>query len=139
MSKSVPFQTIQFSINTQFKCKYSLIVKKLLFKAIQFSQTVLIQTIQFNISMQLVLFDPYTGPYQVLLFWVDLGAMAIKGWSAFLKVPHHGNLTIRLFIVISGHSLGESYFSVEKQSVYSTAPADWANYKYKYCIYSLNA
>ena len=28
MSKTVPFQTIQFSISTQLKCKYSLIVKK---------------------------------------------------------------------------------------------------------------
>ena len=28
MSKTVQFQTIQFSISTQFKCKYSLIVKK---------------------------------------------------------------------------------------------------------------
>ena len=27
MSKTIPFQTIQFSISTQFKCKYSLIVK----------------------------------------------------------------------------------------------------------------
>ena len=29
MSKTVQFQTIQFSINTQFKCKYSLIVKNI--------------------------------------------------------------------------------------------------------------
>ena len=27
MSKTVQFQTIQFSINTQLKCKYNLIVK----------------------------------------------------------------------------------------------------------------
>ena len=27
MTKTVQFQTIQFSISTQFKCKYSLIVK----------------------------------------------------------------------------------------------------------------
>ena len=52
-SKTVPFQTIQFSINTQFKCKYSL-SKTFLFQAIQFGQTVLIQTIQFGISMQAV-------------------------------------------------------------------------------------
>ena len=47
MSKKVPFQAIQFSISTQFNCQ-----KHLYFKAIQFSQTVLIQTIQFSISMQ---------------------------------------------------------------------------------------
>ena len=49
---------------------------------------------------------------------VDLGAMAMKGWSTFPKVsaslePHHQ-------IVY--------YPSPEVQLVYSTAPADWANY-----------
>ena len=29
MSKTVQFQTIQFTISTQFKCKYSLIVKNI--------------------------------------------------------------------------------------------------------------
>ena len=35
----------------------------------------------------LVLFDPYIGPYQVLLLRarVDLGAMAMKGYSASPK------------------------------------------------------
>ena len=43
MSKTVQFQIIQFSISTQFRCKYSLIVKKtFLFRAIQFSQAILI-------------------------------------------------------------------------------------------------
>ena len=31
MSKTVPFQTIRFSISTQFQCKYSLIVKNISF------------------------------------------------------------------------------------------------------------
>ena len=46
--------------------------------------------------MQLVLFNPKIGPYQVLPCWarVDLGAMAVKGYSAFPKgpaslEPHH--------------------------------------------------
>ena len=43
--KNVRFQTIQFGINTQFKCKYSLIVKTFLFQTILFSQAVLIQLI----------------------------------------------------------------------------------------------
>ena len=36
----------------------------------------------------LVLFDPYIRPYQVppIWAWVDQGAMAMKGCSAFLKV-----------------------------------------------------
>ena len=46
MSKTVLFQIIQFSINTQIKCKYGLIVKTFQLQAIQFSQT-----IQFSISM----------------------------------------------------------------------------------------
>ena len=59
MSKTVPFQTIQFSISMQFKCKYIVYLSKtFLFQAIQFSQTVLIQTIQFSIIMQLILFNP---------------------------------------------------------------------------------
>ena len=58
--KIILFQTIQFSVSTvsmsstQYKCKHSLIVKKVLFQAIQFSQTVLIQLIQFSISKKFV-------------------------------------------------------------------------------------
>ena len=50
----VLFQTIQFRISTQFKSNYSLIVKTFLFQAIQFSQAVLIQLIQFNISTDFI-------------------------------------------------------------------------------------
>ena len=52
--KIVLFQIIQISISTQFKCKYSLIVKSFLFQAIQFSQVVLIHLIQFSISTDFV-------------------------------------------------------------------------------------
>ena len=59
MSKTVPFQTIHFSISTQFTCKYTVYLSKtFLFQAIQLSQTVLIPTIQFSKSRQLVLFNP---------------------------------------------------------------------------------
>ena len=87
--KTVLYQTIQFSISTQFECKYSLIVKNISTQAIQFSQTVLIQTIQFSISMLLVLFNAFIGPSQGLPFRarVELGAMAMKGYSAFPKAP----------------------------------------------------
>ena len=58
MSKTVPFQTIQFSISTQFKCKYTVYLSKMfLFQAIQLSQTVIIQIIPFNINIQLVLLN----------------------------------------------------------------------------------
>ncbi len=49
MTKAVQFQIIQFIISTQFKCKYSLIMKTFLFRVIQFSQAVLIQLIQFTL------------------------------------------------------------------------------------------
>ena len=54
VSKIVQFKTIQFSKSTQFKCKYSLIVKKTLFRAIQFSQAILLQLIQFCKSTDFV-------------------------------------------------------------------------------------
>ena len=49
MSKTIPFQTIRFSISMQFKYKYTVYLSKIfLFQAIQLSQIVLIQTIQFS-------------------------------------------------------------------------------------------
>ena len=90
MSKTVPFQTIQFSLSTQFKCKYTFYLSKsFLFQAIQFSQTALIETIQFSINMQLVLFNLWRGPLQVLPLQaiVDLGVMVKKGYSAFPTIP----------------------------------------------------
>ena len=41
------------------------------------------------------------------------------------KLQHYWNLTIRLFSVTLG---GGSYPSAEKQSLYSTAPTDWATH-----------
>ena len=108
MSKTVPFLTIQFCISTLFKCKYSLIFRNISIWAIQFSQTVLIQTFQFSISVQIVLFNPQVGPYQVLPFRarVDLGAMAMKGVLHSPKLQDYSNLTIRLFSVISRILIG---------------------------------
>ena len=60
-------------------------------------QTFLFLTVQFSIKpfvcsqfkCQTVLFDSYIGPFQVLPFQarVDLGGMAMKGYSAFPKAP----------------------------------------------------
>ena len=56
-------------------------------------KTVLFQTIQFRISTQFkyqtILFNLMIWPYQVLPLRVrvDLGAMAMKGYSAFPKAP----------------------------------------------------
>ena len=58
---------------------------------------------------------------------VDLEAMAMKEYSAFPKLQHYWSLTIRLLSVIfPGHSLVVFFSSAAMQSVYSTAPNDWA-------------
>ena len=61
----------------------------------------------------------------MLPFWakVDLGAMAMKGCSAFPKSPASLEPPIRLFSVISRILIG---CLTEVQSVYSAAAADWA-------------
>ena len=50
---------------------------------------------------------------------MELEAMAIKEYSAFLKAPALQSLTIRLFNVITRTLVGKSYSSTEMQSVYS--------------------
>ena len=59
---------------------------------------------------------------------VDLGAMAMKGYSAFLKVPELLETHIRLLSVIYRTLMGggESYPCAEVLSMYFTAPVDWA-------------
>ena len=100
MSKTVPFRIIQFSISTQFKFKYTVYLSKtFLFQAILFSQIVLIQTIQFSVSMQLVLFNPircyHTGTEWTWEQWQWRGTLYSP------KLQHHWSLTIRSFSVIS--------------------------------------
>ena len=58
--------------------------------------------------------------YQVLRLRarVNLGAMAMKGYSAFPKAPALMEPHLQI-VSYTGHSAG-------KRSVHSTAPADWA-------------
>ena len=101
-------------------------------------QTVLFQTIQFSIShlfafslnVKQFYLTPLIEPYQVLplRIRVDLGVMAMKGYTAFAKVsplldPHYQ--MVYFHIQDTCCEVEEFYPSVEKQSVYSTAPADW--------------
>ena len=50
-----------------------------------------------------------------------------------LRIPHRSSITEAspsdCLVSYLGHALGESYLSAEMQSVYSTAPADWAKVK----------
>ena len=60
MLKTVQFQTIQFSINTQLKCKYYLIVKNISISSNSVCQVVVIETVQFSLMKNLV----YTVKFQ---------------------------------------------------------------------------
>ena len=86
--KTVLFQIIQFSVSMQFKCKYGLIVKNISISNYSVYSR-LGHTVQFSISMPFVLFNPLIGSYQVLPHRarMDLGAVAMKGFSAFPKAP----------------------------------------------------
>ena len=76
--------------------------------------------------MQLVLFNLLIGPYQVLPFRARVEQWQWRGALHSPKFQYHLNLIIVLFTVISRTLIGRSYPAVEVQSMYSTAPADWA-------------
>ena len=87
----------------QFKCKNSLIVKNISIQAIQFNQT-----IQFSLSMPLVLFNPLdralsgaTKPGQN-----GPGSNGNERCSVFPKAPALLEPHQQMFCVILGHSLG---------------------------------
>ncbi len=67
--------------------------------------------------MQLVLFNPYIEP-------------GSNGNEGVLRIPQSSRITVTspsdCLVSYPRHSLGVSYPSAEVQSVYSTAPADWA-------------
>ena len=105
VSKTVPFQTFQFSISTQFKCKYTVYLSKtFLFQAIQFSQAFFIQTLQFSISMRLVLFNQSgaTNPSQ--------SGPGSNGNEGVLCIPQSSSITgaspSDRLALYWGHSLG---------------------------------
>ena len=89
--KTVLFQTIQYSIRTQFKCQ-----KQFFFKYITSAwvcclnfKIFLFQTIQLSISPQFSSIWPMNRTLTCVTLpgRVDLGAMAMKGYSAFPKAP----------------------------------------------------
>ena len=82
---------IQFSINKYIFCFHRVRYKTVLFQAILFSA-----------STQFYLFELLIESYLVLPLWasVVLRGIAIKGYSAFQKLHHYWNLTIRLFCVV---------------------------------------
>ena len=95
----------------QFKCQ------TILFEAILFSISALFSSIWPIDRTQSVSITKPEWPWERWQW---------RGTSYFPKLPHYGNLTIRLFSVIFRTLFGKSYASVEMQSVYSTVPADGA-------------
>ena len=109
---TVLFQTIQFSISTQFKM----------------SKTVLFQAIQFSRSTQ---FSFIWSIDSTLLGATTLGqnGPGSNGSKGVLHIPQSSSITEASLLdpleSCQGHSLEESYPSTEMQLVYSTAPVGW--------------
>ena len=112
MSKTLLFQTIQFSISMQFKCKYKVYLwKTFLFQAIQFSQKVLMQIIQFSISTQFNSIWPIdrTLSGATTLSRVDLGTLGMNEYFNFPKAPallepHHRIVCVISRTLVGGRS-----------------------------------
>ena len=99
--------------------------KTFLFQAVQFNQT-----IHFSISKPLVLFNPWIR----ILSGATTPGQRVPGNDGndgVLRIPQSSSITgtspSDCLVSYLGHSFGESYPSAEKQPMYSTAPADWAN------------
>ena len=105
MSKTVLFQTIQFCIRTQLKCKYSSIVKNISISSYSVIQTVLILTIQYFRCYHSNSSNSNNSVFQVLPFRARVEQWQWRGAPHSPKLQHYWNLTIRLFSVISGLSL----------------------------------
>ena len=108
------------SVKHKFKCKYGLIVKNVSISSYS------VYSIHFSISMLLVLFNPYRGQ----------SGPGSDGNEGVLRIPQStstaGTSSSDCLVSYLGHSLEEgSYPSAEAQSVYSTAPADWAIHSFK--------
>ena len=76
--------------------------------------------------MQIVLFDPSIGPYQVLPLWARVDQRIKQG----LRVPQSSSITEAspsdYIVSYPGHLLEESYPFAEMHLVYSAAPTNWA-------------
>ena len=76
----------------------------------------------------LVLFDPWIGPLSGATT-SSLSGPGSDGNKGVLCIPQSSCITgttpSDCLVSYPGHSLVGSYSSTEKQSVYSTAPADW--------------
>ena len=75
MSKTVPFQTIKFSISTHFKCKYSVIVKNI------------------SISSYSVLSNSSNSNFSVLHKYAVQSGPGRNGDEEVLRIPQSSSIT----------------------------------------------
>ena len=79
--------------------------------------------------MLLILFNPYIGPLSGATTPGQSGPRS-DGNEGVLRIPQNSSIAgtspSDCLVSYPGYSLVGSYPSAEKQSVYSTAPADWA-------------
>ena len=109
--------------------------KTFLFQTIQFIQTVLIEPIQFIISMQFNSVKPIDMTLSGAIAPGQNGPGS-DGNDGVLCILQSSNVTgtspSDCLVSYPGHWLEEgSYPSAEMKSVYSTAPADWAIASFK--------
>ena len=111
--------------------------KIFLFQAIQFSQTVLIQTIQFSISMQFSSIWPIDRALSYATIPGQSGSVSDNN-EVELCTPQSSSITgtspSDCLMSYPGHSFGVGwcfYPSAEVLSMYSTAPANWETHRVK--------
>ena len=121
--KTILFQTIQFSVSTASMSKtVPFQTRIVLFRAVQFSTSTQFSSIwPIDRTLSSATTAGQSGP-------------GSDGNEEVLRIPqseHYWNLTIRLFSVIYRTFMRGVLPPVEVQSVYSTAPADWARERLK--------
>ena len=119
------------------QCKYSFNVKKFHFKQFSFAwvhslniKTVIFQVIQFSICMHFRSIWLIDRTLSGTTTWGE-SEPGSDGNEGVLCIPQSSGITRTsssdCLVSYPGHSLGESYPSAEKQSVYSTDPTEWAS------------
>ena len=91
--------------------------------------TVLFQTIQFSTNTEFSSISPIDRALSSATTQNQSGPWS-DGNEGVLRIPQISSITEAspsdCLVLYTRHSLGESYPSAEKQSVYSTAPVNWA-------------
>ena len=123
MSKTVPFQTIQFNISMLFN------IKIISISSYSVCKTVLIETIQISISMKFIFIQAIDRALSGATI-LDQSRPRSDGNNGVLHIYLSPSITWTsppdCLVSYTGHFLGMILAPAEVQSVYSSAPADRA-------------